>query len=74
MTTPKGKQYLITNYKQAILQLEMEAKAMATHKPNSKVYRSAKNAIETIGHALKAIDRRWIECGYEGPIVPELST
>jgi len=73
MGTYKGRQHLVTNYKRAILQLEMEAKAMATHNPNSKVYRSAKNAIETIGHTLKAIDRKWIDSGYKGPIVPDLS-
>jgi DNA polymerase/3'-5' exonuclease PolX len=71
--TETGKFYLKRNYARCLKQLEIEAKALTTHKPQSRTYRNAKRAIESIGFALKSIEQRWIKCEINEPIIQELS-
>ncbi len=71
------REQLQQQYARILLQLETEARTIATCKPASKLARSAKATIRAAGERLNAISTEWRELHQisdRDAIIPELQT
>ena len=69
------KEQLQQQYARVLLQLETEAKAIATNPPNSNIARSAKQTIMAAGETLVNLSTEWQgqhRISHRDAIIPEL--